>query len=561
MDRKWWKEAVVYQIYPRSFMDSNGDGIGDIPGIISRLDYLQDLGVDVVWLSPVYESPNVDNGYDISNYKDIMQEFGTLKDLENLIREMHKRNIKLVMDLIVNHTSDQHPWFVEARKSRDNPYHDYYIWKDGEEDSIPNNWESHFSGSAWTYDKGLDQYYLHIFASQQPDLNWENAEVRRDVKDICRFWLDKGVDGFRMDVINFISKVPGYPSVPDREGLVRGHDYYMNGPRVHAYLQELVADTFTGYNIMTVGETPNVTPDIALDYVGENRKELNMVFQFEHMLVDSADGCKWNLVPMNYKKLKKVLSKWQTQMKGGWNSLYLSNHDQPRSVSRFGNDKNQYYHDLSAKILATMLHTLQGTPYIYQGEELGMTNIAFEEIGQYRDIQTLNYYKDQRARGVPSKEIMAKIHYRSRDNARTPMQWNNSENGGFTKGKPWIDINPDYKEINAGDQLEDPDSIFHYYQLLISLRKHNPVVIYGDFQELYEEIENIYAYKRQLDSVLLYVFLNFTEKSVAVELPWEVMESNVSVYISNYKNTVVRQHLMLRPYEATAFITNKQQVY
>lgn len=534
-------------------MDSNGDGIGDIAGLISKLDYLEELGVDVVWLSPMYRSPNADNGYDISDYRDIMCEFGTLEEFDRLIAEMHSRNLRLVIDLIVNHTSDEHPWFIEAKKSRENPYHDYYIWQDGTEEKLPNNWESHFSGPVWKYDKELGQYYLHIFAEKQPDLNWENPGVRAEVEDICKYWLDRGVDGFRMDVINFISKVPGYPSVPNVTGLARGNQFYMNGPRIHEYLQQLNRNALAGHNIMTVGETPNVTPETALDYVGETRGELNMVFQFEHMLVDSADGNKWNITPWDFPKFKKILSKWQYELHNkGWNSLYLSNHDQPRSLSRFGNDGK--YHDLSGKLLATMLHTLQGTPYVYQGEEIGMTNVPFTDISEYRDIQTLNFYSDQSSKGMPTEEIMRKIHYRSRDNARTPMQWSAVENAGFTSGEPWIGVNPNYKQINVESQIHDPDSIFSYYKKLIALRKSHPIVVYGDFTEFLEDSKQIYAYRRALDGQQLFVLLNFSAQNTSVTLPEEFDCEHAEVYISNYSGVLPARSMTLRPYEAVALL-------
>ena len=552
MEKKWWKESVVYQIYPKSFQDSNGDGIGDIPGIISRLDYLAELGADVLWLCPVYSSPNDDNGYDVSNYRDIMPEFGTLADIDLLIKKAHEKGLKIVMDLIVNHTSDENPWFIEARKSKDNPYHDYYIWKDGEKGVLPNNWESHFSGPAWEYVDELGQYYLHIFSKKQPDLNWENEKVRKEVVEICRFWLERGIDGFRMDTINFISKVPGFPSVPGKSGLVRGHDFYMNGPKVHEYLHGLYESVLKDYDIMTVGETPNVTPQIALQYVGEDRGELNMIFQFEHMLVDSYDGGKWNLIPMDLFRLKEIMSKWQKEMDGGWNSLFLNNHDQPRMVSRFGDDGK--FRRESACMLATMLHTLKGTPYIYQGEELGMTNIALDSIDQYQDIQTINFYHDQLEKGIDPEKIMAKIHYRSRDNARTPMQWSDEENAGFSSVTPWFGVNPNYKTINARQQMNDSNSIFHYYQKLIALRKKNPVVVYGDYKEYFEDSHQLYAYSRTLDDTCLFVLLNLTGSDADAAIPESLQLEDPSVYISNYGRETFTRSLKLAPYEAYVVI-------
>lgn len=450
MQKTWWKESVVYQIYPRSFMDSNGDGIGDIPGIISKLDYLKTLGIDVIWLSPVYKSPNDDNGYDISDYKDIMDEFGTMADWDELLSEVHARGMKLVMDLVVNHSSDEHAWFVESRKSKDNPYRDYYIWKPGKDGKEPNNWEANFSGSAWEYDDTTDEYFLHLFSKKQPDLNWENPKLRREVYDMMNWWLEKGIDGFRMDVVNFISKVDGLPDAPAQEGkkYASGHEYFMNGPRIHEFLHEMNKETVGKYDVMTVGEMPGVTPEQAQLYTGEDRDEVNMVFQFEHVDLDSGPGGKWDLKTLELKDLKWSLSRWQKGLEQvGWNSLYWNNHDQPRIVSRFGDDKN--YREKSAKMLATLLHMMKGTPYIYQGEEFGMTNIRFESIEDYRDIELLNMYKEKMEQGIPKEKIMESIYVKGRDNARTPVQWDDTEHAGFTTGTPWIKINPNYKEINA----------------------------------------------------------------------------------------------------------------
>jgi oligo-1,6-glucosidase len=440
--KAWWKEAVVYQIYPRSFMDSNGDGIGDLQGILSKLDYLKELGIDVIWLSPVYQSPNDDNGYDISDYRAIQKEFGTMEDFDRLLQEAHARGIKIMLDLVVNHTSDEHPWFVESRSSKDNDKRDFYFWRPGKDGKEPNNWLSCFSGSAWEYDATTDEYYLHIFSKKQPDLNWDNPRVRKEVYDMMKWWLDKGIDGFRMDVINFISKVDGLPSV-EGDGYQWGGAYFMNGPRIHEYLQEMNREVLSHYDLITVGETPGVTPEQAILYTAEDRKELQMVFQFEHMELDSGPNVKWDLKPWRLHDLKVTMSKWQTALDGkGWNSLYLNNHDQPRMVSRFGDDGK--YRVESAKMLATFLHMMQGTPYIYQGEEIGMTNVRFSSIDEYRDIETLNMYREYRERGVPVESIMESIYAKGRDNARTPMQWNDSENAGFTTGKPWIAVNPNY---------------------------------------------------------------------------------------------------------------------
>ncbi len=468
MEQAFWKEAVVYQIYPRSFKDCNGDGIGDLQGIHSKLDYLKELGVDVIWLSPVYKSPNDDNGYDISDYYDIMDEFGTVQDWEELLEGLHNRDMKLMMDLVVNHSSDEHAWFMESRSSKDNPYRDYYIWRPGHEDgTAPNNWTSFFSGSAWQYDDTTAEYYLHLFTKKQPDLNWENPKLRQSIYDMMTFWLDKGVDGFRMDVINLISKVPGLPD-DGKEGLSDGSPYYMNGPRIHEFLREMNEQVLSKYEVMTVGEAPGATVEEAIKYTGKDRHELQMVFQFEHMDVDSGAEGKWDLVPWTLPKLREVLHKWQTGLaEDGWNSLYLNNHDQPRMVSRFGNDKE--YRGESAKMLATLLHTLKGTPYIYQGEELGMTNVKFTSIEEYRDVEIHNMYNEKVVQGgADPGTIMQAIETKGRDNARTPMQWNTEANAGFTTGTPWIDVNPNYTEINAEAAVADPESIFHYYRKLIA---------------------------------------------------------------------------------------------
>ncbi len=448
MTKQWWKESVVYQIYPRSFNDSNGDGIGDIQGIISKLDYLKELGIDVVWLSPVYESPNDDNGYDISHYQKIMNEFGTMADWEEMLEEMHKRDIKLIMDLVVNHTSDEHPWFIESKQSKDNPYRDYYIWRSPQNGHEPNNWESVFSGPAWEYDEQTGEYYLHIFSKKQPDLNWEHQPLREDVYDMMKFWLDKGIDGFRMDVINFISK---HPELPDgeqgpKDAFGDGSPYFMNGPRIHEFLQEMNQEVLSKYDVMTVGEMPGVTPEQAIDYTADHRDELNMVFTFEHMDLDSGSGGKWDLKPLQLTDLKDTLAHWQKALESeGWNSLYWNNHDQPRIVSRFGDDGA--YRVESAKMLGTCLHMMKGTPYIYQGEEIGMTNVSFASIEDYEDIETLNMYKDKvEEQGQAVEEVMKSIHVKGRDNARTPMQWDASEHGGFTTGTPWLRVNPNYPE-------------------------------------------------------------------------------------------------------------------
>lgn len=558
MKRAFWKEAVVYQIYPRSFQDSNGDGIGDLQGIISRLDYLQKLGVDVVWLSPVYKSPNDDNGYDISDYEDIMDEFGTLKDWEELLAGLHERGIKLMMDLVINHSSDEHAWFAESRSSLDNPYRDYYIWRPGGPNGErPNNWSSIFSGPAWELDEATGEYYLHLFSRKQPDLNWENPQLREALYKMIAFWLDKGVDGLRMDVINMISKVEGLPSA-HREGLAPGElagggEYFMNGPRVHEYLQEMNREVLSKYEVMTVGETPGASVEDAILYTAEDRQELQMVFQFEHMDVDSGPGGKWDVTPWSLKGLRDILHKWQVGLaERGWNSLYLNNHDQPRMVSRFGNDGE--YRVLSAKMLATLLHTLKGTPYIYQGEEIGMTNVKFPVLEDYKDIEILNMYREKVTEGGAEHEtILQAIHTKGRDNARTPMQWDASANAGFTQGAPWLKLNPNYQDINVEQALADPDSVFYYYQKLISLRKEHQIMAYGEYKLLLTEHEYIYAYTRTLDDEQWLILLNFSADPQPVDLPAE-LAAVTSLIIGNYPGEPEAASLAtLRPYEARVY--------
>ena len=555
MEKQWWKESVVYQIYPRSFMDSNGDGIGDLRGIISKLDYLKELGIDVIWLSPVYESPNDDNGYDISDYCNIMDEFGTMEDWDELLHEMHKRNMKLMMDLVVNHTSDEHNWFIESRKSKDNKYRDYYIWRPGNEGNEPNNWGAAFSGSAWQYDEMTDEYYLHLFSKKQPDLNWDNEKVRQDVYDMMKFWLEKGIDGFRMDVINFISKEDGLPAVEtDEEGYVSGHKHFMNGPNIHKYLHEMNEDVLSQYDIMTVGEMPGVTTEEAKLYTGEARKELQMVFQFEHMDLDSGEGGKWDVKPCSLITLKQNLTKWQKALEQtGWNSLYWNNHDQPRVVSRFGNDGA--YHTESAKMLATVLHMMKGTPYIYQGEEIGMTNVRFESIDEYRDIETLNMYKEKVIEhGEDIDKVMQSIYIKGRDNARTPMQWDDREHAGFTTGEPWIAVNPNYKEINVKHAIQDEESIFYYYKKLIELRKNNEIVVYGTYDLILENNPSIFAYVRTYEEEKLLVIANFTADECVFELPEDIIYSESELLIYNYDvENVSIENITLRPYEAMVF--------
>jgi len=559
MDRRWWKEAVVYQIYPRSFMDSNGDGVGDLRGITLKLDYLRELGIDVIWLSPIYKSPNDDNGYDISDYRDIMDEFGTMKDFDELLHEAHLRGIKIIVDLVVNHSSDEHPWFIEAKKSKDNPYRDYYMWRPGKEDgSEPNNWGSRFGGSAWEYDESTGEYYLHIYSKKQPDLNWENPVVRGEVYDLMKFWLDKGVDGFRMDVINMLSKTEGLPDAQIKDGFRYGDGVplYCDGPKIHDYLQEMNREVLSKYDIMTVGETLGVNLEQAKLYTGANRGELNMVFHFEHVFLGDGKLGKWSPEPWKLTELKTILSRWQYGLHGdGWNSLYWSNHDQPRAVSRFGNDSAEY-RVISAKMVATCLHMLQGTPYIYQGEEIGMTNVKFEHISDYRDIQTLNAYRDFVGAGeLTPEQMMASIHARSRDNGRTPVQWSAADHAGFTEGTPWIGVNANYTEINVENARKDPNSIYHYYRKLLQLRKKHNVIVYGDYDVLLEDSEQIYAFTRTLGEERLLVICNFSDQSPVFELPQHIQYGGTELLISNYDSEVSEEiaSLVLRPYEARVY--------
>ena len=554
MDRKWWKESVVYQIYPRSFYDSNGDGIGDLNGITEKLDYLKELGVDVIWLSPVYQSPNDDNGYDISDYRAIMKEFGTMEDYDIMLDEAHKRGIRIVMDLVVNHTSDEHKWFIESRKSKDNPYRDYYIWRPAKDGKEPNNWGSCFSGSAWEYDNTTDMYFLHLFSRKQPDLNWDNPKVRREVYDMMNWWLDKGVDGFRMDVISLISKDQTFP---DGEPGINGYASFnepANGPHVHEYLQEMRREVLDGRETLTVGECSGVTLDEAKKYARSDGKELNMVFQFEHMDVDADGTNKWSDKKMDLRDLKKILTKWQKGLDTiAWNSLFWENHDQPRSVSRFGNDGE--YRELSAKMLATCLHMMQGTPYIYQGEELGMTNVPFEDISDFRDLDSINAWHELVGQGVFTEDEMMKyLRYKSRDNARTPFQWDDTENAGFTTGSPWIMVNPNYKEINAKDQLEREDSVFRYYQKLIRLRKEHEIIVYGSYDLVLPEDRELYVYTRTLKNEKLLVVCNFYGNTRIFALPGGWTKETSKLLIGNYGDLLYardnRNTVFIRPYEA-----------
>lgn len=548
--KAWWKEAVIYQIYPRSFADSNGDGIGDLNGITAHLDYLETLGIDVIWLSPVYKSPNDDNGYDISDYRDIMDDFGTMEDFDRLLAEAHRHHIRIVMDLVVNHTSDEHAWFIESRSSRENPHRDYYIWKEPKDGKEPNNWGACFGGSAWELDEHTGMYYLHCFSRKQPDLNWENPKVRDEVFDMMNWWCEKGIDGFRMDVISMISKDPSFPDGPVEDGLYGSlAPYVCNGPHVHEYLQEMNRRVLSHYDLLTVGEAAGVTIEEAQKYANNDGTELGMVFQFEHVELVKGPIGKWSDQKPKLRDFRRIMNKWQYELEGkAWNSLFLDNHDQPRVVSRFANDSEQY-RVVSAKMIATCLHMLKGTPYVYQGEELGMTNAYFDRLEDYRDIESINAFHQYVDSGlVTAEDMMRYLKEISRDNARTPMQWNDSRNAGFTTGTPWINVNPNYPKINAQAAVADPDSVFHYYQELIRLRHTLPVIVYGKFEGLLEDSETIYAYRRLLDGQVLTVACNFTDQEQACGLCEDPAAREL---ISNYKT---HKTGTLQPYEARVIL-------
>lgn len=554
----WWQKSVVYQIYPRSFMDSNGDGIGDLQGIISKLDYLRNLGVDVIWLSPFYASPNADNGYDISDYQKIMEEFGTMEDFDELLKEAHQRNLKIIIDMVVNHSSDEHEWFKKSKAGIE-PYRNYYIWRKGVDGKEPNNWRSNFSGSAWTYSEERQEYYLHLFHKKQPELNWQCAELRNEIYRMMNWWLDKGVDGFRLDVINYIGKNPEFPDgVIGKDGLGDFVPYAVNLPISHDYIKEMNSQVWHNREgILTVGETPFASTDDAVQYSCLDNTELNMVFQFEHMDLDNAeDGSKWSDRRIPLLELKRNFSNWQRKLYGkAWNSLYWCNHDQPRVVSRLGNDTDTWWNK-SAKMLATCLHFMQGTPYVYQGEELGMTNAYFTELKDYRDIESIQYFHEYTEAGIYTPEYMMKcLMLRGRDNARTPMQWEDSHQAGFTEGTPWIRVNSNYKEINAKQQLSDPNSIFHYYQKLIRLRKEKPVIVYGVFEALYRDHDQIFAYTRTLEGEKLLTVCNFSEHVAEMEIP-EEFQKNAECLITNLGRKDFGKKVVLKPYEAFVLYKN-----
>lgn len=560
MTKQWWQNAVVYQIYPKSFKDTTGSGTGDIQGIIEKLDYLQELGVDVLWLTPIYKSPQRDNGYDISDYYQIYKEYGTMEDFDRLLAEAHKRNLKIIMDIVINHTSTEHEWFQDALTSKNSRYRDFYIWKDGQPGQPPTNWQSKFGGSAWEYDQKSGQYYLHLFDVTQADLNWENEEVRNSVYEMMRFWLDKGVDGFRLDVINLISKDQRFldddGSVPPGDG----RKFYTDGPRVHEFMHEMNTEVFSKYDIMTVGEMSSTTIDHCILYTRPDRKELSMTFNFHHLKVDYPNGEKWTKADFDFLQLKEILSKWQVEMTngGGWNALFWCNHDQPRVVSRFGDDGK--YHRESAKMLATTIHMMRGTPYIYQGEEFGMTNPNFQHISDYRDVESLNMFQIMKDEGMSEEEIIDILQQKSRDNSRTPVQWDDSEHAGFTTGTPWIREANNYKEINAKAALQDKNSIFYHYQKLNHLRKEFDIIVHGSYQLILANHDAIFAYIREYKDEKLLVINNFYSKETLFTLPKEYNFSEYSsrILLSNYQDSSNEfQEILLRPYESVVYYLQK----
>jgi trehalose-6-phosphate hydrolase len=555
MSTSWWKKAVVYQIYPKSFNDTSGNGTGDIQGIIEKLDYLKELGVDVLWLTPIYKSPQRDNGYDISDYYNIQEEYGTMADFDQLLAEAHKRGIKIIMDIVINHTSTEHEWFKQAKSSKDNPYRDFYIWKDGKDGLPPTNWESKFGGSAWQWDETTGQYYLHLFDVTQADLNWENPKVREALYEMMDFWLKKGVDGFRLDVINLISKDQQFPQ-DDSDG----RKFYTDGPRIHEFLHEMNENVFSKYDIMTVGEMSSTSINNCIRYTNPSEEELNMTFSFHHLKVDYPNGDKWTKAEFDFQALKNILSDWQVEMNegGGWNALFWCNHDQPRAVSRFGDD--QQYHKESSKMLATTLHMMQGTPYIYQGEEFGMTNPKFDQIEEYRDVESLNIFEIKKNEGLSENEIIEILKQKSRDNSRTPVQWNKSEHAGFTTGTPWIHTAANYKDINAETAIKDSNSIFYHYQELIRLRKEYDVITTGDYELISEDHKSIFAFVRKTEKEMLLVINNFYGKDTPYALPvkLDIDALSKTVLLSNYEDSApLEKEIYLRPYESIVYHLKK----
>ena len=551
MEKKWWKEAVAYQIYPRSFMDSNNDGIGDLQGIISKLDYLKDLGIDVIWICPVYKSPNDDNGYDISDYQDIMSDFGTMEDFNELLSEIHKRNMKIIIDLVINHTSDEHPWFIESRSSKQNPKRDWYIWSDGQDNKVPNNWESIFKGSAWEYDENTKEYYLHLFSKKQPDLNWENEDMRNEIYKMINWWLDKGIDGFRVDAISHINKEEGLVDMdnPDNLKYVPSFDKHMNVEGIHDYLRELKENTFSKYDIMTVGEANGVKAEQATDWVGENDGKFNMLFQFEHIDL-------WNSSEFNLPNLKKVWNKWQVNLENdGWNALFIENHDITRVVSSWGDDTR--FLKESAKALGLLYFMHKGTPFIYQGQEIGMTNVKFNDINEYDDIRSINEYNQLINQGMSPKDALEHIWNTSRDNTRTPMQWDDSLNAGFSKSNPWIHVNPNYKYINVKEQLEDDDSILNFYKKMIKIKKSSECLIYGKYNLILEDDTNIFAYERILNDEKFLVICNL--KSESSNYKYEKLTLKYeNLILSNYNVDAHKDlnNFELKPWEARLYKIN-----
>ena len=542
MKKHWWKESVIYQIYPRSFKDSDGDGIGDLQGIIRKLDYLAELGVDVLWLSPIFKSPNDDNGYDVSDYCDIMDEFGTMADFDALLEGVHRRGLKLILDLVPNHSSDEHAWFRESRKTKDNPYRDYYIWKP----EPPSNWVSFFGGSAWEYDPATEEYYLHLFSKKQPDLNWENPKVREEIYDAMHFWFRKGIDGFRVDVLPFISKRLDFPDIDPGQFEKAVVEVYANGPRLHEFLREMNREVSSRYDVMTMGEGIGVKPYNALDYVGADREELNMLYHFDHVTINYGPGGKYDPVPWKLSTFKRIFSEWDEAVKeGGWINITLDNHDFPRMVSRFGNDGP--YRRESAKLLATLLLTLRGSPCIYQGSEIGMTNVAFATLEEYDDVEVVNLYREWLDAGKDTGPLLKAVQQQGRDNARTPMHWNDSPQAGFTDGAPWLQINPNYPEINVEEALADPDSIFYYYQKMLAFRRVHKTLVYGDFQVIAPESETIFAYRRWDEEGDFLILLNFSDDASSFAGSLDL--GNYKLLRSNYNEA----DSALRPWEARVY--------